>query len=46
MTALIFTWKVVAAAAAPDMSRTVGKDGKQKEEEQKGSSTPKRQGLK
>ena len=36
MTALIFTWKVVAAAAAaPDMSRTVGKDGKQKEEEQK-----------
>ena len=35
MAALILTWKVVAAAAAPDMSRAVGKDGKQKEEEQK-----------
>ena len=35
MAAFIFTWKVVAAAAAPDMSRVVGKDGKQKEEEQK-----------
>ena len=36
MAGLIFTWKVVAAAAAaPDMSRDLGKDGKQKEEEQK-----------
>ena len=34
MAAFIFTWKVVAAAAAPDMSRTVGKDGKQKEEKE------------
>ena len=33
MAAFIFTWKVVAAA--PDMSRTVGKDGKQKEEAEK-----------
>ena len=31
MAAFIFTWNMVAAA--PDMSRTVGKDGKQKEEE-------------
>ena len=32
MAAFIFTWKVVAAA--PDMSRAVGKDGKQKEEKE------------
>ena len=35
MAGLIFTWKVVAAAAAaPDMSRAVGKDGKQKEKKE------------